>query len=80
MEVKYTNKISVEDYNYLRKSVKWIELENQQALNGINNSAFIIAAVVGDKTVGATRVVSDAGYIAVVVDVIVLPDFQGNRS
>jgi len=78
MDIKYTNKISVTDYNHLRKSVEWAELEKQQALIGITNSAFIISAVVDNKTVGVTRVVSDGGYIAIIVDVIVLPDFQGN--
>jgi predicted GNAT family N-acyltransferase len=78
MKAEYNNKISVEDYNYLRKSVGWVELESAQALTGIDNSAFIISAVVDNKTVGVTRVVSDGGYIAIIVDVIVLPDFQGN--
>lgn len=77
MNINYSNNISVEEYNYLRKSVGWPELENQQALKGISNSAFIISAVVNDKTVGVTRVVGDGGYIAIIVDVIVLPEFQG---
>ena len=46
MDVKYTNQISVEDYNYLRKSVQWAELENKQALTGLNNSAFLVTAVI----------------------------------
>ena len=78
MKVKYTNNISVEDYNHLRKSVEWAELESKQALTGIKNSAFIISAVYDNKTVGVTRVVSDGGYIVIIVDVIVSPDFQGN--
>ena len=78
MDANYVNSITVKDYNYLRKSVGWPELESKQAQIGINNSAFIISAVVDSKTVGVTRVVGDGGYIAVIVDVIVLPDFQGN--
>lgn len=78
MDVKYVNKISVEDYNYLRKSAEWAELENKQALTGINNSAFLVSAIVDGKTVGVSRVVSDGGYIAIIVDVIVLPEYQGN--
>ena len=38
----------------------------------------MISALVDDKTVGVTRVVSDGGYIAIIVDVIVLPEYQGN--
>jgi GNAT superfamily N-acetyltransferase len=78
MEIRYTDKISAEDYNFLRKSVEWPELGSKQAQTGIRNSTFIIAAIVDNKTVGVTRVVSDGGYIAIIVDVIVLPDFQGN--
>ena len=79
MNVKYVNQISVEEYNFLRKSVGWAEAEKVQAQTGLNNSAFVISALVDDKTVGVTRVVSDGGYIAIIVDVIVLPEYQGNR-
>jgi len=79
MNVKYVNQISVEEYNYLRKSVGWAEVEKNQAQTGLNNSAFVISALVDDKTVGGARVVSDGGYIAIIVDVIVLPEYQGNR-
>jgi len=79
MNVKYVNQISVEEYNYLRKSVGWAEVEKNQAQTGLNNSAFVISALVDDKTVGVTRVVSDGGYIAIIVDVIVLPEYQGNH-
>ncbi len=78
MNVQYTDQISVMDYNHLRKSVGWQELEVQQAQTGIDNSAFLVAAVTEGKTVGVTRVVSDSGYIVIIVDVIVLPEYQGN--
>ncbi len=78
MNVSYTDQISAQDYNNLRKSVGWQELEVQQARTGIKNSALLIAAVVEGKTVGVTRIVSDGGYIVIIVDVIVLPEYQGN--
>lgn len=78
MDVKYTNQISVSDYNLLRKAVDWSEIEGRQAKAGIENSAFLISAVQNNKTIGLARVVSDGGYIAIVVDVIVLPEYQGN--
>ena len=77
MNVKYTNQISVEDYNFLRKSVGWNEIKEKQALTGISNSAFLISAVANDKAVGTARVVSDGGYIMLIVDVMVLPEYQG---
>ena len=75
----YANNISVKDYNHLRESVKWPILENKQALTGINNSAFLISAIdtENNKTVGVTRIVSDGGYIVLIADVIVLPEYQG---
>lgn len=78
MEITYSNLISVKEYNYLRKSVGWDEIDEEQALTGIKNSAFLISAIVNNKTVGLSRVVSDGGYIAIIVDVMVLPEYQGN--
>jgi len=78
MNVKYINQISVEDYNNLRKSVGWYEIEEKQALAGIQNSAFLISANINGKAIGLSRVVSDGGYIVIVVDVMVLPEYQGN--
>ena len=77
MEIKYINHISVSDYNCLRKTVGWHEIEEKQALTGIQNSAFLISAVHDDKTIGLARVVGDGGYVIIIVDVIVLPEYQG---
>ena len=77
MEVTYVNTITAEDFNKLRKSVGWTEISARRAKTGIDNSAFIVAAICEGKTVGMARVVSDGGYIALIVDVIVLPEYQG---
>ncbi len=76
--IEYKHTISVINYNILRKSVGWSEIKINQAQRGIDNSAFIVSAVIEDKTIGMTRVVSDSGYIVIIVDVIVLPQYQGN--
>lgn len=75
--IEYIHSISVEDYNFLRKSVGWKEVESSQAQTGIANSTFLIAAVENNRIVGLTRVISDGGYIAFIADVIVLPEYQG---
>lgn len=67
----------MEDYNFLRKSVGGNEIDIAQAQTGINNSIYLITAVHMNKTIGLVRVVGDEGYIAIIVDVIVLPDYQG---
>lgn len=77
IKISIINSISVTDYNMLRKSVGWNEIAINQAQTGINNSTYLVAAVCNNKTVGMARLVSDGGYICVIVDVIVLPEFQG---
>jgi GNAT superfamily N-acetyltransferase len=77
MDIHYHHTLSVADYNRLRTSVGWGAIEAGQARTGINNSSYLIAAVHEDRTVGLARVVSDGGYVALIVDVIVLPEYQG---
>ena len=47
-----------------------------QIRTGLKNSAFIVAAKDGNITVGMARIVSDGGYVAFIVDVLVLPEYQ----
>ncbi len=77
MKINYVNDISVEDYNALRVAVGWAEVEKTQVKIGIDNSAFLIAAVSEGQTIGTARVISDGGYMALIVDIMVLPAFQG---
>ena len=76
MNITYTNTISVEDYNKLRNSAGWLELQPEQIEIGLKNSAFIVIAKDGETTVGMARIVSDGGYVVFIVDVIVLPEYQ----
>lgn len=76
MDISYTNSISVEDYNMLRRSAGWQEVEASQAETGLKNTEFLIVAKDGEKSVGITRFISDGGYIGFIADVIVLPEYQ----
>jgi GNAT superfamily N-acetyltransferase len=77
MIINYKHDISVEDYNFLRKSVGWTKVDTTQAQTGISNSSYLVTAVHMNKTIGLVRVVGDGGYSAIIEDVIVLPDYQG---
>ena len=77
MNIIYTNKISVDDYNTLRLSAGWVAIEPDQAKAGLEGSAFISVAQDGEKTVGVSRLVWDGGYAALIKDVLVLPEYQG---
>lgn len=78
MDIVYGNTLSVSDYNNLRKSAGWNTFPERQAQVGLSNSTYIVAAKKDGQTVGMARVISDGGYAAFVMDVIVLPEFQGN--
>lgn len=75
--IRYGNFISEEDYNHLRKAVGWNVLDKEQAERGLGNSSFVTVAYKDGKVIGTARVVTDGGYIAIIADVMVLPEFQG---
>jgi len=77
IKIEYTNELSVQDYNFLRTVVGWDAIKENRAKTGLENSAFIIAAHLGESTIGMARVISDGGYVAYIADVVVHPDYQG---
>lgn len=74
--ISFVNEISISDYNMLRLSAGWPEIDESQALTGLQNARFLISAKYNKKTVGMARWITDGGYIAFIADVIVLPDYQ----
>lgn len=75
MEIKFTNYISVKDYNEFRKSAGWGELNERQAETGLKNSTYLVVALQNDIPVGMGRTITDGGYIVYIADAIVLPAF-----
>lgn len=75
--ITYTNNISVEDYNALRRSVDWIQVAEKRATIALHNSFYLCVAMDGEKPVGMMRIVSDGGYTYFITDVIVKPEYQG---
>ena len=79
----YNSQISVKEYNRIRLAVGWKELDEEQARIGLENSAYLTVAWDDSesrgetKPVGMARVISDGGYMALIVDVMVLPEYQG---
>ncbi|MBP1756997.1 MAG: GCN5-related N-acetyltransferase [Firmicutes bacterium] len=78
MNIIYDNDLAVEDYINLRASVGWTMLSEKQAQAGISGCGFVIAAKDGNRTVGMSRVLTDGGCIAFILDVVVHPEYQGN--
>ena len=78
MNITYTNSINVDDYSALRKSAGWSTIPSEQAQAGLDGSAFVIAALDGEKVAGTARLIWDGGYGALIKDVLVFPEYQGN--
>jgi len=77
MNITYTDKITVEAYNNLWKSAGWSERSQEQNAIGLSNSIVFVAEHEG-VPVGITRIITDGGFFALIVDVIVHPNYQGN--
>lgn len=75
--IRYTDIISVEDYNKIRKAVGWKVLDEKQARSGLDNSLYVVAAYDDDEAVGSARIIGDGGYMYLVADVMVLPEYHG---
>lgn len=75
--ITYKHSIPATEYNNLRVGAGWRSLSLEQAEEGLSNSAFLISTWDEEKPVGVARVISDCGYIYLIVDVIVNPDYQG---
>lgn len=77
IKIDYTNTLSVEDYNHLRKTVGWREVSYRKARIGLEKSIFTTVARIDNKPIGMARIVGDGGYFMLIVDVVVLPQWQG---
>ncbi|MDO4166629.1 MAG: GNAT family N-acetyltransferase [Eubacteriales bacterium] len=75
--ITYTNNITVENYNALRRAVNWIKVTEKRASIALRHSFYLCVAVCEGKPVGMARIVSDGGYTYFITDVIVHPDYQG---
>jgi N-acetylglutamate synthase-like GNAT family acetyltransferase len=79
-EVRYVEQIpSIDDYYPLFMSTGWNEhykFSKVDILKSISNSWFTVCAYVDNELVGYGRVISDGVHHAIVVDIIVDPDYQ----
>ncbi len=79
MKIELSDNISLEEYFYMRKSSGWYLPEKNQAQKSLENSLCLVAARDNGKIVGMARLVGDGAFYTLLVDVIVLPHYQGNH-
>jgi GNAT superfamily N-acetyltransferase len=75
MNITYINNISVEDFNILHEAVGWGACKPEKINTALERSDFIVAAQIENQIIGMARVIQD-GLQALVMDVIVLPEYQ----
>lgn len=78
MNITFSETITFEEYNELRRSISWGELSLRQFEMIKKNSLFFAIARIDGKVVGTTRCVGDGGYHFFLCDVIVRQDMQRN--
>ena len=77
--ITFDHTLDAATFNALREAVDWTTIEPEQAKNSLKGSDYLVVAKDGDCTIGMARALHDGGYFVFVVDVIVLPAYQGQK-
>lgn len=76
MNITYTNTVSAEEVNLLRASVGFRQILSEQLNAGLKGSALIVSAYDKSRIVGMARLIWDGGTVALITDVLVLPEYK----
>lgn len=76
MEITYTNKITEENVNFIRAAVGFRRIHPKQLQASLEGSAFIVAAYDQNRAVGMARLIWDGGSVALIHDLLVVPEYQ----
>lgn len=71
------NELDLNTYLYLRNSVAWKPLTDEQARRAIAGSLLTVTAYDKGKPIGMGRIVGDGAVICYIQDLIVIPEYQG---
>jgi N-acetylglutamate synthase-like GNAT family acetyltransferase len=81
MEITYKNTLpESKEYFNLFETTGWnkdYQLSEEEVYQAIQNSWYFISAYEGEKLVGFGRMICDGIMHALILDMIVLPDYQG---
>lgn len=72
------NSLQYEDYFNLRQCIGWDNLSQEQTIRALKNSLYDIIAIDNERVIGMGRLIGDGLYY-IIVDVIVIPEYQGKR-
>ncbi len=70
------NDLTYTEYLDLRESVGWNNFCEEQAVEALKNSRYIVVVHEEDKAIGMGRLIGDGMYYTI-VDIVVIPEYQG---
>lgn len=76
MDITYKNTITADEVNFLRASVGFRQILPEQINTGLSGSAFITAAYDNERIIGMSRLIWDGGIVALIPNILVLPEYQ----
>jgi|SRR5690554_2173160 GNAT superfamily N-acetyltransferase len=76
MNISYSNSITANEVNFIRASIGFRQIHPEQINSGLDGSIVIVAAHDHDKVVGMSRLIWDGGTVALIQDVLVIPEYQ----
>ena len=76
MNIAYKNTISADEVNFLRASAGFRQILPEQINSGLSGSAFIVAAYDNEQIIGMSRLIWDGGIVALIPNILVLPEYQ----
>ena len=68
--------LSINEYKTILDLVGWKKASDRLLKISLENS-MTVKYVLDDKTVGMARLVTDFGYAGLIMDVVVIPEYQG---
>ena len=72
-----TGKIRVAEYQLLRHTTDWFQLEDNVVEKSLDNDLFALTVYEEERPVGMGRVVGDGAIYFYIQDIIVIPEYQG---
>ena len=78
MEIRYEEKIPIEDYLRLRAAVGWLPMARKQAEYAVGKCFYSLCAYDGDRVIAMIRLLWNGDNSAYVADVIVDEAYRGN--
>ena len=70
------NKLTYDEYKEILTSVGW-KMPSERLLKISLEKGITAKVIVDNKTIGMARFVTDGGYAGLIMDVVVMPEYQG---